>query len=107
MEIVSQESKGEKQAAAQNEKPTLWEMVKARSLEEILAGWAAPAHDIREDMPNRLVSNRDMIDGVADNMEQFMEEMRAKELHLRYSSYSHRTSLSIMTIMRSFTLYLE
>lgn len=92
MENVSQESKGDKQAAVQNEEA--YPLGGGEGQEpggNIRAGWASPAHDVREDMPNRLVSNVDMIGGV-DDMEQFMEVMRElrrkiRELHLRCSSH--------------------
>ncbi|XP_062939058.1 protein BEX5 [Cynocephalus volans] len=56
----------------------------------IRGGWAPPVQDFGEDMPNRLANNIDMIDGDADDMERFMEEMRElrrkiRELQLRYS----------------------
>lgn len=42
----------------------------------IRVGWVPPVRDIREEMSNRLISNLDMIDGDADDMEWFVEEMR-------------------------------
>ncbi|XP_058392358.1 protein BEX5 [Diceros bicornis minor] len=92
MENVPQESKGGGQAPVQNEE-------EARPLGggqgqepggNIRGSWAPPAQDFREDIPNRLVNNIDMIDGDADDMERFMEEMRElrrkiTELQLRYS----------------------
>lgn len=72
-------------------KLALWEVGKARNLEEILeGGWASPAKDFRKDMSNRLVNNIDMINGDTNNMEQFIEEMRdlrrkITELQLWYS----------------------
>ena len=92
MEKVSQESIGEKQAAVQNaeEAHSLGGGEGQEPGGSIRTGWASPAHDVRQDMPNRLVSNLGMIDGVADDMERFMEEMREirrkiRELHLRCS----------------------
>ncbi|TKC34618.1 hypothetical protein EI555_012290, partial [Monodon monoceros] len=91
MENVPKESRGEEQVPVQNEE--------ARPLGggegqepggNIRGEWAPPAQDFREDMPNRLVNNIDIIDGDADDMERFMEEMRElrrkiRELQLRYS----------------------
>lgn len=56
--------------------PTLWEVVKAGSLKEILEWVGSHLSVIREEMSNRLISNLDMIDGDADDMEWFVEEMR-------------------------------
>ncbi|EPY74126.1 hypothetical protein CB1_002286001 [Camelus ferus] len=90
MENVPEESKGEEQAPVKNEE-------EAHPLGggdgqgpggNIRGDWVPPAQDFREDMPNRLVNNIDMIDGDADDMERFMEEMRElrrkiRELQLR------------------------
>nr|XP_004465377.2 protein BEX5 [Dasypus novemcinctus] len=56
----------------------------------IRGGWVPPAQDFGGDGPNRFVNNIVMIDGDADDMEQFMEEMRElrrkiRELQLRYN----------------------
>ncbi|XP_006737741.1 protein BEX5 [Halichoerus grypus] len=92
MENAPQESKGDEQAPVQNEEEAhpLGGGEGQEPGGNIRAGWAPPAHDVREDMPNRLVNNLDMIDGDADDMERFMEEMRElrrkiRELQLRYS----------------------
>ncbi|XP_023104969.2 protein BEX5 isoform X1 [Felis catus] len=92
MESVPQGSKGEDQAPVQNEEAAhpLGGCKGQEPRGNIRAGWAPPAHDGREDMPNRLVYNLHMIDGDADDMERFMEEMRElrrkiRELQLRYS----------------------
>ncbi|VFV39905.1 Hypothetical predicted protein [Lynx pardinus] len=92
MESVPQESKGEDQAPVQNEEEAhpLGGGDGQEPRGNIREGWAPPAHDGREDMPNRLVYNLHMIDGDADDMERFMEEMRElrrkiRELQLRYS----------------------
>lgn len=45
--------------------------------------WASPAKDFRKDMSNRLANNIDMINGNANNMEQFMEEMRQLRRKIR------------------------
>ncbi|XP_008066569.1 protein BEX5 [Carlito syrichta] len=92
MENVPQENKVGEQDPVQNEEA-------ARPLGggegqepgvNIRGGWAPPAQNFEEDMPDRLINNIDMIDGDADDMERFMEEMRElrrkiRELQLRYS----------------------
>uniref|UniRef100_U6CQD0 Protein BEX5 n=1 Tax=Neovison vison TaxID=452646 RepID=U6CQD0_NEOVI len=90
MENIPQETKGDEQALVQNENEAhpLGGGEDQEPGGNIRAGWAPPAHDVREDMPNRLVNNLDMIDGDADDMEMFMEEMREirrklRELQLR------------------------
>ncbi|XP_045851498.1 protein BEX5 [Meles meles] len=92
MENIPQESKGDEHALVQNENEAhpLGGGEDQEPGGNIRAGRAPPAHDVREDMPNRLVNNLDMIDGDADDMERFMEEMRElrrkiRELQLRYS----------------------
>ncbi|XP_006766949.1 PREDICTED: protein BEX5 [Myotis davidii] len=91
MENVPKECKGGEQAPVQNEEAR---PLGGGEVQEpggnIREAWAPPAQDFREDMPNRLVNNIDMIDGDADDMERFMEEMRElrrkiRELQLRYS----------------------
>ncbi|XP_068819116.1 protein BEX5 [Capricornis sumatraensis] len=62
----------------------------AKPRENARGDWDPPAQDFREDMPNGLANNIDVIDGDADDMERFMEEMRElrrkiRELQLRYS----------------------
>ncbi|XP_006165280.1 protein BEX5 [Tupaia chinensis] len=92
MENISQENKVGEQASVQNED----EVCPLRGGEgqepvgNITGGWAPPVQDFGGDVPNRLVNNIDMIDGDADDMERFMEEMRElrrkiRELQLRYS----------------------
>uniref|UniRef100_G3T0W3 Brain expressed X-linked 5 n=1 Tax=Loxodonta africana TaxID=9785 RepID=G3T0W3_LOXAF len=92
MENVPQENEGREQVPMQNGE-------EARPLEgvegeepagNIRGGQAPPAQEFRGDVPNRLVNNIDLIDGDADDMERFMEEMRElrrkiRELQLRYS----------------------
>ncbi|XP_053435580.1 protein BEX5 [Nycticebus coucang] len=91
MEKVPQENKVEEQAPVKNEE-------EAGPLEDegqerggnVRRDWIPPAQDFREDAPNRLADNIDLIDGDADDMERFMEEMRElrrkiRELQLRYS----------------------
>uniref|UniRef100_A0A8C8ZSU5 Brain expressed X-linked 5 n=1 Tax=Prolemur simus TaxID=1328070 RepID=A0A8C8ZSU5_PROSS len=92
MENAPQENKVEKKASVQNE-----EAARPLGVGEgqepggnIRGGWVPPAQDFGEDVPNRLINNIDMIDGDADDMERFMEEMRElrrkiRELQLRYS----------------------
>lgn len=54
MENVPQESKGEEQAPMQNEEAHPLEGGEGQEPGgNIRAGWAPPAHDVREDMPNR------------------------------------------------------
>ncbi|XP_010349177.1 protein BEX5 [Saimiri boliviensis] len=89
MENVPKENKVE-EAPVQNEAPTLGG-AEDQEPEGNIGGVPAPrAQDFGEDVPNRLVDNIDMIDGDADDMERFMEEMRElrrkiRELQLRYS----------------------
>ncbi|XP_040855800.1 protein BEX5 [Ochotona curzoniae] len=92
MENVSKESKVEEQAPVKNEE-------EARPIEggegqqpagNVRGGWVPPVQDFEEDMHDRLANNIDLIDGEADDMERFMEEMRElrrkiRELQLRYS----------------------
>ncbi|XP_019489380.1 PREDICTED: protein BEX5 isoform X2 [Hipposideros armiger] len=92
MENVPQEIKQGEQAPVQNEEDAgpLGGGEGQEPVGNIRGDWALPAQDFREDMPNRLVHNIDMIDGDADDMERFMEEMRElrrkiRELQLRYS----------------------
>ncbi|XP_069320153.1 protein BEX5 [Eulemur rufifrons] len=92
MENAPQENKVGKKAPVKNE-----EAARPLGVGEgqepggnIRGGWVPPAQDFGEDVPNRLVNNIDMIDGDADDMERFMEEMRElrrkiRELQLRYS----------------------
>ncbi|XP_006904842.1 protein BEX5 [Pteropus alecto] len=92
MENVPQEIKGGEQAPVQNEEDAhpLGGDEGQEPRGNFRGVWAPPAQDFREDIPNRLVNNIDMIDGDADDMERFMEEMRElrrkiRELQLRYS----------------------
>ncbi|KAM9180918.1 protein BEX5 [Trichechus inunguis] len=92
MENVPQENEGREQVPVQNGE-------EARPLEggegqepagHIRGDRAVPAQEFRGDVPNRLANNIDLIDGDADDMERFMEEMRElrrkiRELQLRYS----------------------
>ncbi|XP_044619243.1 protein BEX5 isoform X1 [Equus asinus] len=92
MENVPQESKGREQTPVQNEEEA-GHLGGGEGQEpggNIRGGWAPLAQDLRKDIPNRLFNNIDMIDGDADDMERFMEEMRElrrkiRELQLRYS----------------------
>ncbi|XP_047620183.1 protein BEX5 [Phacochoerus africanus] len=85
------ENKGKEQAQMRNEEAHPFGGGEGqRPGENIPGDWVPPAQDFREDLPNRLVNNIDMIDGDADDMERFMEEMRElrrkiRELQLRYS----------------------
>ncbi|XP_055420531.1 protein BEX5 isoform X1 [Bubalus kerabau] len=91
MEKDPKERREEEQAPVQNEEACPMgggEGPKPR--ENVRGDWDPPAQDFREDMPNGLVNNIDIIDGDADDMERFMEEMRElrrkiRELQLRYS----------------------
>ncbi|XP_003803648.1 protein BEX5 [Otolemur garnettii] len=91
MEKVPQENKVEEPAPVKNEE-------EARPLEgegqehggNVRRDRVPPAQEFGEDAPNRLADNIDLIDGDADDMERFMEEMRElrrkiRELQLRYS----------------------
>ncbi|XP_019582851.2 protein BEX5 [Rhinolophus sinicus] len=91
MENIPQEIKGGEQAPGQNEDACPLGGGEGQEPGGNIRGdWAPPAREFREDMPNRLVDNIGMIDGDADDMERFMEEMRElrkkiRELQLRYS----------------------
>ncbi|XP_045438367.1 protein BEX5 isoform X2 [Pipistrellus kuhlii] len=92
MESVPKECKEGEQAPVQNEEEA--RPLAGGEVQEpegnIREGGAPPAQDVREDVPNGLANNMDMVDGDADDMERFMEEMRElrrkiRELQLRYS----------------------
>ncbi|XP_037677443.1 protein BEX5 isoform X6 [Choloepus didactylus] len=92
MENVPQENEGGEQVPVQNgEEARPLGGGEAQEAEgNIRGGWAPPAQDFGGNEPNRFVNNIDMIDGDADDMERFMEEMRElrrkiRELQLRYS----------------------
>lgn len=91
MENFPKENKGKEQAQMRNEEAHPFGGGEGqRPGENVPGDWVPPAQDFREDLPNRLVNNIDMIDGDADDMERFMEEMRElrrkiRELQLRYS----------------------
>ncbi|XP_032129064.1 protein BEX5 isoform X2 [Sapajus apella] len=90
MENVPKENKVVEKAPVQNEAPTLGGGEDQEPEGNIRGVQAPRAQDFGEDAPNRLVDNIDMIDGDADDMERFMEEMRElrrkiRELQLRYS----------------------
>ncbi|XP_076976889.1 protein BEX5-like isoform X2 [Tamandua tetradactyla] len=92
MENVPQENEGGEQVPVQNGEEAL-PLGGGEGQEpggNNRGGWAPPVQDFEGDEPNRFVNNIDMIDGDADDMERFMEEMRElrrkiRELQLRYS----------------------
>ncbi|XP_006877817.1 PREDICTED: protein BEX5-like [Chrysochloris asiatica] len=92
MENISQENEGKEQIPVHNgvEAQPLGVGEGQEPAGNIRGGQAAPVQELRGDVPNRLANNFDLIDGDADDMEQFMEEMRElrrkiRELQLRYS----------------------
>lgn len=78
MENVLREREGERQAPVQNEDEAhpLGGGEGQEPVGNIRVDLAPPAHDGREDMPNKLVNNVDMTDGDTDDTELFTDDMR-------------------------------
>ncbi|KAG5194254.1 hypothetical protein JEQ12_020615 [Ovis aries] len=84
MEKDPKERREEEQALVQNEEACpMGGGEGAKPRENVRGDWDPPAQDFREDMPNGLVNNIDIIDGDADDMERFMEEMRELRRKIR------------------------